>query len=137
MLPPRKPEVYARVRGSLGRLWNAPNTLLGLIAGLGGVYAWRREEQVCEVIDGWVIRRLSQWKLADAMTLGDVILYADLGMPFILREHELVHVRQFRAWGPLFLPAYLTESLYQQIRTGDGYRRNRFEAAAYRNDKTK
>ena len=46
----------------------------------------------------------------------------------------MVHVRQGRAWGPLFLPAYVLESAYQWLRTGRGYWDNRFEVAARRQD---
>jgi hypothetical protein len=112
-------------------LWNAPNTLLGLVAGLGGTYTWRRADGTCEVVGGWFVGLLSRGRLADAITLGDVILYADAALPAVLRDHEMVHVRQYRLWGPLFLPAYGIESLYQWARTGDGYRQNRFEQAAY------
>lgn len=116
-------------------LWNSPNTALGLLAGVGGRYAWHADSQAWEVTGGWLIECLGRMRLADAITLGDVILYADPALIFLLREHETVHVHQYRAWGPLFLPAYLAESLYQYLRTGDGYHRNRFEIAAYQADR--
>lgn len=119
------------------RLWTLPNTALGLVGGLGGRVYWRRQEGVCEVAGGWFVGWLRRRRLADAVTLGDVILYADEDCRPVLREHELVHVRQYRAWGPLFLPAYGLESLWQWLRTGDGYRNNRFEVAAYENSKNK
>lgn len=112
--------------------WNAPNSLLGLLGGLGGRFCWRSREGVCEGTGGWLVGALRRWRLADAITLGDVILYADDACRESLREHEMVHVRQYRAWGPLFLPAYGLESLRQWLHTGDGYRNNRFEVAAYR-----
>ncbi len=137
MLPPGGTEIDADRPRPLGRLWTVSNTLLGWAAGLGGVYRWRADGQVCEVTGGWLIRLLNRRGLADAITLGDVILYADAAMPPVLREHEMVHVRQYRAWGPLFIPAYLIETLYQQIVTGDGYRQNRFEVSAYQSGRTK
>lgn len=111
-------------------LWNLPNTALGLLGGLGGRFHWRPAEGACEVAGGWFVSALRRCGLADAVTLGDVILYADEGCRPILREHELVHVRQYRAWGLLFLPAYGLESLWQWVRTGDGYHNNRFEISA-------
>ncbi len=116
----------------LGHLWNVPNTLLGLLGGLGGRRRWDRQARVCEVVGGWLVGVLRRQGLAAAITLGDVIIYADKAMVTALREHEMVHVRQYRAWGPLFLPAYGLEALYQWARTRDGYRNNRFEVAAYR-----
>lgn len=84
-----------------------------------------------EVAGGWLIGLLSRAGWASAITLGEVVLYADQALIPILHDHEMVHVKQGRLWGPFFLPAYVLESAYQWLRTGDGYRRNRFEVAAY------
>ncbi len=112
-------------------LWNSPNSLLGWIGAAGGQATWRREERICEVTGGWLTALLRRKRWADAITLGDVVLYADGSMAPLLRAHEMVHVHQSRLWGPFFLPAYGLESLWQWLRTGDGYRNNRFERAAY------
>lgn len=114
-----------------GHAWNSPNTVLGLLGAIGGRGTWRRGERIAEVCGGWLIRLLRRLGWADAITLGDVVLYADSAMPLVLRAHEMVHVRQGRRWGPLFLPLYALESVWQWARTGDGYRSNRFERAAY------
>ena len=111
--------------------WNAGNTLIGCLGAIGGAWRMDRAEGVVEVGGGWLVGLLSRQGWASAITLGDVILYADVRLIPLLHDHEMVHVRQGRAWGPLFLPAYVLESLYQKIRTGDGYRSNRFEVAAY------
>lgn len=115
----------------LPRLWNSGNTLLGLFGALGGHWAWNRADFAAEVSGGWLICLLSRFGWANAITLGDVVLYADRSLVPILRAHEAVHIRQGRRWGPFFLPAYVLESLYQQLRTGEGYHNNRFEIAAY------
>ena len=47
------------------------------------------------------------------------------------RAHELVHVRQYERWGPLFVPAYLLSSAYFLIRGCDPYLDNPFEREAY------
>lgn len=44
--------------------------------------------------------------------------------------HELVHVRQFERWGPLFVPAYAIASIVARARGGRAYADNRFEIAA-------
>ena len=112
------------------RVWNGGNSLLGWIGAQGGAAHFRRLDAVWEVAGGWLIGRLDHAGWASAITLGDVILYADAGLIPLLHEHEMAHVRQGRAWGPFFLPAYLLESLFQWLRTGRGYWDNRFEVAA-------
>ncbi len=113
------------------RIWNSPNSLLGCLGAVGGTWKRNRREGVWEVAGGWLIGLLSRRCWASAITLGDVILYADAALIPLLHDHEMVHVQQGRAWGPFFLPAYVLESLYQWIKTGDGYHNNRFEVAAY------
>lgn len=114
----------------LPRVWNSGNSLLGFLGARGGSARFRPEEAVWEVAGGWLIGLLDRAGWAAAITLGDVILYADARLIPLLHAHEMAHVRQGRAWGPLFLPAYVLESLYQWLRTGRGYWDNRFEAAA-------
>jgi len=118
----------------LPRVWNSGNSLLGLVGALGGTAQFRPEEAVWEVTGGWLIGLLDRAGWAAAITLGDVILYADARLILLLHAHEMAHVRQGRVWGPLFLPAYVLESLGQWLRTGRGYWDNRFEIAARRQD---
>jgi hypothetical protein len=47
------------------------------------------------------------------------------------RTHELVHVRQYERWGPLFIPAYVACSVFIWFRGGDAYRDNPFEREAF------
>lgn len=115
----------------LARLWNAPNTLLGLLASLGGHGVWDARDGVLEVVGGWFIGLLDRRGWAVAITLGDVVLSRDERIRDEWRAHERVHVRQGRRWGPLFLPAYVLESAYQRLRVGDAYRANRFEREAF------
>ena len=116
----------------LPRLWNSGNTLIGLAGALGGRPIWNEGDLVLEVYGGWLIGLLSRAGWASAITLGDVVLYAGREIVPLLHDHEMVHVRQGRVWGPFYLPAYVLGSAFQWLRTGDGYRRNRFEVAAYR-----
>ncbi len=118
--------------GLLPRLWNAGNSLIGLACALGGRGAWRRGEGVLEVTGGWLIVLMNRRGWAQAITLGDVVLYADAALIPLIHAHEMVHVQQGRAWGPFFLPAYVLESLWQYLKTRDGYHNNRFEVAAFR-----
>lgn len=115
-------------------IWNGGSSVIGIFGGLGGQAAWHKEDQMLEVSGGWLIGLLSRRRWASAITFGDVVLYERHELIPILHTHEMMHVRQYRAWGPFFLPAYLLESAWQWLRTGDGYRNNRFEVAAYRSE---
>ncbi len=115
----------------LPRIWNGASSVIGLIGALGGRWRWNTSDLMLEVSGSWLIRLLSRAGWASAITLGEVVLYADQALIPVLHDHEMVHVRQGRQWGPFFLPAYVLESAYQWLRTGDGYRSNRFEVAAY------
>jgi hypothetical protein len=115
----------------LQRAWNGASSMAGLAGAFGGRWLWNRSDLMLEVSGGWLIGMLSRAGWASAITLGEVVLYADHTLIPLLHDHEMVHVRQGRLWGPFFLPAYVLESAYQWLRTGDGYRNNRFEVAAY------
>lgn len=65
-----------------------------------------------------------------AMTLGHVVLATSQADLAVLRAHEQVHVGQYERWGPLFLPAYVLDGLWQLARGRCPYRDNRFERQA-------
>jgi hypothetical protein len=68
---------------------------------------------------------------AAALTLGHVVIGRDRWSLESTRTHERVHVRQCEAWGPLFVPAYLSASLWAIMCGGDVYVDNRFEVEAF------
>ena len=72
-------------------------------------------------------RRLG-WRYR-AITFGHVVLCVD-DADDALMDHELVHVRQYEAWGPLFIPAYLCAALWAKARGDSAYADNTFEVAA-------
>lgn len=117
--------------------WAGPNTSLGLALGLlmwlGGARA-RIVRGVVE-FEGGRLGRIVAAPVARipfrAMTLGHVILAVDAPHLEAAREHEHVHVRQYEAWGPLFLPAYVASSLWQLVVGRRCYRDNWFEREAY------
>ena len=110
----------------LGFVWTLPNTLLGLALGLFTFQAPRLEQGVV-IFDRqprgltWLMPRLGR----SAMTVGYVILSAK---PLVgrLLAHERHHVRQYGAWGPLFIPVYFALAI------PFGYRRHPMERAAQR-----
>lgn len=107
-------------------LWTSPWSLLGAL--LGMTFRDRRIARgvlLCEGA-GWP-RRLG-WRYR-AITFGHVILCVDR-IDDATFAHELVHVRQYEMWGPLFVPVYLIASVLARLRGGHAYRDNRFEIAA-------
>lgn|GEM_PF-1341801 len=92
----------------LGHTWNSPNTLIGLLFGLGGRVRPDRANRVFVVDGGWMVAIFRRLGYA-GMCVGDVVLCAfDLPnhAPNIY-AHELVHAAQGRLLGPLYLPLTL------------------------------
>jgi hypothetical protein len=110
----------------LGFVWTLPNTVLGLLAGL---LTFQRPR----VAHGLLLfdrtpRGLTRLLLRGnrtAMTMGFVVVSA-APVEGRLLAHERHHVRQYCAWGPLFIPVYLLLAL------GYGYRRHPMEVRAVR-----
>jgi hypothetical protein len=114
------------VGAALGFLWTLPNTALGLVAGAltfqrpriaGGALVFDRRARGLT----WLLSRMDR----TAMTVGFVIVSAEPLTPALL-AHEREHIRQYGAWGPLFIPVYLA------LAVPYGYRRHPFEVAARR-----
>ena len=107
-------------------VWTLPNTVLGLVLGLLTFQAPRTDDGLV-LFDRrprgitWLMPRLGR----SAMTVGLVIL-SSRPLRGRLLAHERHHVRQYLAWGPLFIPAYLLLAI------PFGYRRHPMERAAER-----
>jgi hypothetical protein len=112
--------------------------MLGLAAGLVGLATGGRVQRRGATLEfhggavRWLLDHAPICAGASAMTWGHVILGQTVAALDISREHELVHVRQYERWGPLFIPAYLLCSAVIWLRGGDAYRDNPFEREAYR-----
>ncbi|TMK29651.1 MAG: hypothetical protein E6G61_08990 [Actinobacteria bacterium] len=100
--------------------------MIGVVLG-GFTFQWPRIHGGALVFDrgprglSWVMSRMHR----SAMTVGFVILSA-VPLDGTLLSHERHHIRQYMAWGPLFIPAYLV------LAVPFGYRRHPFERAARR-----
>src|SRR5688572_30407356 len=123
---------------SLIYLWALPWTAVGVVAGTFGLATGGRVQRRGRVVEfygavvSWLLERAPGTGCgAAAMTLGHVVLGRSAAALDVTREHELVHVRQYERWGPLFVPAYLLCSAFIWLRGGDGYRDNPFEREAY------
>ena len=116
--------------------WASPCSLVGLVLA-GGVLLCggraRRNAGTLEVClhrsmsaQGWLLRALP----FRAITLGHVIVAATPRELDRLRAHELVHVRQYERWGPVFFLAYAASSVWQLLRGRRAYWDNHFEVEA-------
>jgi hypothetical protein len=110
----------------LGFVWTLPNTLIGVALGLltfqtprvaHGVLLFDRGPRGLTA----AMRRMNR----GAMTVGFVVLSAT-PVEGRLLAHERHHVRQYCAWGPLFIPVYLLLAIPY------GYRRHPMELRAQR-----
>ena len=118
--------------------WAGPTSLLGLCfvpLALVGRGRARLVDGVMELhgpaIDYLLRHAVPLADGAAAVTLGHVVLGRDEACLDRCRDHERVHVRQCERWGPLFIPAYLSVSLWMALRGRDPYRDNPFEREAF------
>lgn len=111
---------------ALGFVWTLPNTVLGLLLG-GLTFQSPRLHGGAMVFDRgprgvtWILQRMDRL----AMTVGFVIVSA-VPVEGPLLVHEQHHLRQYMAWGPLFIPVYALLAI------PFGYRRHPMERAARR-----
>ena len=106
--------------------WAAPWSLLGLL--LAPFFRSRRVVNGVLVCEGASWPRRLGWRYR-AITFGHVVLCVDRIDDAVL-AHELIHVRQYERWGPLFIPAYLAAAIWTSIRGRHAYADNPFELAA-------
>jgi hypothetical protein len=130
--------VKTRATATAAILWALPWTAVGCCAGLFGLATGgkaRCRSGVIEFHGGAVAWLLARFPIGPmAMTLGHTVLGRTASALDVARSHELVHVRQYERWGPLFVPAYLLSSLAAWIAGKDAYRDNRFEREAFENE---
>lgn len=117
--------------------WQAPTNAVGRLAiTLAGDDIETAERAGVTLVHGpgvgRLFDRLSRPGWIGAMTLGRVVLARDAEGGERLLAHELVHVRQAAALGPLFLPAYGLSSLRALLTGGDAYLDNKYEVEARR-----
>ena len=121
----------------LAVVWASPASLFGLANGLLGLATGgrvRRRGRVLEFYGGWVTLFMKVFPLvagASAVTFGHTILGRSGPTLDDCREHEMVHVRQYERWGPLFIPAYLACWLALWIGRKNPYFDNPFEKEAF------
>ncbi|HWQ08814.1 MAG TPA: hypothetical protein VN436_06900 [Holophaga sp.] len=119
-------------------LWAGPCSLAGLVVvsvALGMGAQARLRDGTLQVAGGRFasfLSRLPTRLRILAFTNGHVIFALSWSVMDDYRAHELVHVRQYERWGPLFPVLYLGASLLLKLRGRDPYFDNPFERAARR-----
>jgi hypothetical protein len=116
----------------IGKVWNTPNTLIGLLTkGVFGRRKFKRVgEQQYEALLGSPFDKFMRKIGFAAITLGEVVLFVNGGVTKKRLVHEMAHVKQGRKWGILFLPLYLSASLWGRLSEGTWYASNHFEKDA-------
>jgi len=128
--------VRRRLIRSAAYAWAAPTTGVGLMAGAltlatgGRVQRRRGALEFHGGFSRWFLSR--RMVMAQAMTLGHVIIGRDPDCLESCREHEQAHVRQVERWGAAFLPAYVLASAWAWSRGQHYYLDNWFERDARR-----
>jgi hypothetical protein len=110
----------------IAKLWAAPCSAVGLL--LSMFFRRRYVTRGVIVAEGASWPRRLGWRYR-AITFGHVILCVD-ELDTRTLGHELVHVRQYERWGPLFFLAYPLAALGAVARGGGPYRDNPFEVEA-------
>lgn len=126
------------MKRTIAYLWAAPVSaaalpFVALAIATGG--RARRRSGVLEAWGGALQPLLAKANPAfpiSAITFGHVVLGAGESVLDHCRAHELVHVRQYERWGPLFPLLYLAASLAALARGREAYAGNAFERQALR-----
>lgn len=118
-------------------LWASPWTLWGLFIGLTAILTGgrvRRSGKILEFWGGWLPWFLKYFPVvagSPVATFGHVVLGRSERYLEACRPHQLVHVRQYEHWGPLFVPTYLICGAALWICGKRPYYDNPFERQAY------
>lgn len=95
------------MKNLLGKLWASPSTAVGLLVGLIGWIVLRggRPRMANNAVE--FFRNPLVGILTPAVTLGNVILYADSNPSVETREHERQHTYQAEVLGPAYIPLHI------------------------------
>lgn len=118
-------------------IWAAPWSVWALTIGAlglltGGGIQWSGE--VLEFWGGFIPLFLKYFPFiagSPVATFGHVVLGRSKRHLDACRPHQLVHVKQYERWGPLFVPAYITFWIVMWFRGKHPYLDNPFEREAY------
>ncbi len=99
-----------------GKVWNLPNTAIGLAWGLIGT-AFGAEISLGN--NSIQFENHPFMKKERAVTIGNVITYGTLTSPELVGDHERQHTYQGQVMGPLYLIGHLFEGFQALIKDGN------------------
>ena len=117
--------------------WAAPWSFLGASVGIVGLLTggeFRRQGKIMEFWGGVIPLFLRYFPFvagSPVATFGHVVVGRSTRHLDACRPHQMIHVRQYECWGPLFVPAYLTCWFVLLSRGRHPYYDNPFEREAY------
>jgi hypothetical protein len=119
------------VGGILGKIWNIPNTILGLtFGGIGHVAGWIMGTNPSITFGNNAIQFHNNPLMPSAITLGNVIVYGPRTSPgdrnvnfqntpsrHTVGQEEYRHTVQGQILGPLYLPAHIIGGVSSMFRS--------------------
>lgn len=111
-------------------LWGAAIGVMGILTG-GGV---QRRGRIVEFWGGLIPLFLRYFPFvagSPVATFGHVVVGRSQRHLDACRPHQMIHVRQYECWGPLFIPMYLGWWFVLWCRGKRPYYDNPFEQEAY------
>ena len=133
---PSSSPLSERVRQIAKVAWAAPCSAIGLFFGAFIILFGGRITRASGIVEiTWRDNKESCGRLANslrfrAITFGHAVIAVTAEELHRMREHELVHVRQYERWGAAFLMAYPLAGVWQWLRGRQAYRDNYFEVQA-------
>jgi hypothetical protein len=126
----------------LGKAWNLPNTLLGLVyGGIGHVAGLIARTNPCVSVGNNAIQFHNSPLMLTAMALGNVIIYGPTRAPQMANvpfcttpadhtvgREEFRHTQQGQILGPLYLPVHLIAGMISLFRSPHPRLRRRVDA---------
>jgi hypothetical protein len=118
-------------------LWASPWSIWALALGIVGLLTGGRVQWSGEILEFWggflplFLKYFPFVAGSPVATFGHVVLGRSKRHLEACRPHQLIHVKQYERWGPLFVPAYVTFWVVLWFRGKHPYYDNPFEREAY------
>jgi hypothetical protein len=118
-------------------LWAAPWSLWGLGIGGAGLLTGGRVQRSGRILEFWggflplFLKYFPVVAGSPVATFGHVVVGRSQRHLEACRPHQMIHVRQYERWGPLFVPVYLILSALAWCCRKHPYYDNPFERQAF------
>jgi len=118
-------------------LWASPWSLWGLSVGFAAMLTGAKAQRSGRLIEFWggflplFLRYFPFVAGSPVATFGHVVLGRTQRHLEACRPHQLIHVRQYECWGPLFIPTYIGWWFFLWCAGKRPYYDNPFEREAF------